>query len=356
MVKYCIAVHLPCTAEEYMVLKDDPEYVRYQLGVVGARELSRVSELGADGFVTQTIVNRPNIAVPRVLRPLLRGKEIEFRDVRRYRHGTQTCVPFEVDLEVFNSISDRVTQRARIRIANVEIDENGAVRETEDAEGLKDASDKAESPSARAVSDPFVSSPARVAERVALNAVGIKTCEIRCTGEVTIRVGPFSRRAEELTVANMRRAYGRFPAIVAEWRKTRDECDPRWETRGNRMTDAIDERTSGDVDARPDSFASEKKEKDAPSSSPRARRGDGAASSEGSTRDDDDDDDDDDDGCKKRRTRGFFASRWLRAALEKADAARLRAKGRRAIRVRGARESSRGRVETIVVPDDEYLF
>jgi hypothetical protein len=119
------------------------------------------------------------------------------------------------------------------------------------------------------------------------------------------------------------------------------------------MTDAIDERTSGVVDARPDAFASEKKEKDSTSSSPRARRGDGAASSEGSTRDDDDDDDD---GCKKRRTRGFFASRWLRAALEKADAARLRAKGRRAIRVRGARESSRGRVETIVVPDDEYLF
>jgi hypothetical protein len=263
-------------------------------------------------------------------------------------------VPFEVDLEVFNSISDRVTQSARIRIKNVEIDRDGAVRETEDAEGREDASDAAESPSDRAVSDPFVSSPARVAERVALNAVGIKTCEIRCVGEVTIRVGPFSRRAEDLTVANMRRAYGRFPAIMAEWRRARDETDPRWETRGNRMTDAIDERTSGDVDARPDSFASEKKEKDAPSSSPRARRGDGAASSEGSTRDDDDDDDDD--GCKKRRTRGFFASRWLRAALEKADAARLRAKGRRAIRVRGARESSRGRVETIVVPDDEYLF
>jgi hypothetical protein len=288
-----------------------------------------------------------------VLRPLLRGKEIEFRDVRRYRHGTQTTVPFEVQLEVFNSISDRVTQRARIRIKNVEIDRDGAVLSAEDAEGREDKEDKAESPSESAVSDPFVSSPARVAERVALNAVGFKTCEIRCTGEVTIRVGPFSRRAEELTVANMRRAYGRFPAIVAEWRKTRDECDPRWETRGNRMTDAIDERTSGDVDARPDSFASEKKEKDSTSSSPRARRGDGAASSEGSTRDDDDDDDD---GCKKRRTRGFFASRWLRAALEKADAARLRAKGRRAIRVRGARESSRGRVETIVVPDDEYLF
>ena len=149
MVKYCIAVHLPCTAEEYMILKDDPDYVRYQLGVVGARELSRVSELGADGFVTQTIVNRPNIAVPRVLRPLLRGKEIEFRDVRRYRHGTHTAVPFEMELAVLNSISDRVKQRARIRIANVHVDADGAVRDAR----AKYAEEEAD--------DLFVSTPAR---------------------------------------------------------------------------------------------------------------------------------------------------------------------------------------------------
>ena len=166
MVKYCIAVHLPCTAEEYMILKDDPDYVRYQLGVVGARELSRVSELGADGFVTQTIVNRPNIAVPRVLRPLLRGKEIEFRDVRRYRHGTHTAVPFEMELAVLNSISDRVKQRARIRIANVHVDADGAVRDAR----AKYAEEEAD--------DLFVSTPARAAERVALRAVGAKTCEI----------------------------------------------------------------------------------------------------------------------------------------------------------------------------------
>ena len=49
---------------------------------------------------------------------------------------------------------------------------------------------------------------------------------------------------------------------------------------------------------------------------------------------------DDDDARRKntpKKHAGFFASRWLRAALEKADAARLRAKKRRAIRVRGAR-------------------
>ena len=356
MVKYCIVVHLPCTAEEYMILKDDPEYVRYQLGEVGARELSRVSELGADGFVTQTIVNRPNIAVPRVLRPLLRGKEIEFRDVRRYRHGTHTAVPFETELAVFNSISDRVEQRARIRIANVRVDADGAVRRDDGDDGDDATSGEKKEFVAGTYSeysessayednpeDPFVSSPARVAERVALRAVGAKTCEIRCVGEVTIRFGPLSRRAEELTVANMRRAYGRFPAIMAEWRRRRAE-------------DTNDDRTTIE---RGGSKRVEKKNVQSSSTvfeEASLARGDSVASSEGSTRGENNDDDDARRKNTPKKHAGFFASRWLRAALEKADAARLRAKKRRAIRVRGARQSSHGRGETIVVPDDEYLF
>lgn len=339
MVKYCIVVHLPCTAEEYMILKDDPEYVRYQLGEVGARELSRVSELGADGFVTQTIVNRPNIAVPRVLRPLLRGKEIEFRDVRRYRHGTHTAVPFEMELAVFNSISDRVEQRARIRIANVRVDADGAVRRDdatyrkkekgvagEDEEVYEEDEDED-------AEDPFVSSPARVAERVALGVLGAKTCEIRCVGEVTTRFGPLSRRAEELTVANMRRAYGRFPAVMAEWRRRKAlPLSVSIEGASKRVENVRSSTVSEEA------FVSSS-----------LARGDSVASSEGSTRGDDELKND-------APKRGFFASRWIRAALEKADAARLRAKKRRAIRIRGARQSSHGRCETIVVPDDEYLF
>ena len=339
MVKYCIVVHLPCTAEEYMILKDDPEYVRYQLGEVGARELSRVSELGADGFVTQTIVNRPNIAVPRVLRPLLRGKEIEFRDVRRYRHGTHTAVPFETELAVFNS--DRVEQRARIRIANVHVDADGAVRRDDATSRKKEFVAGEVEEAYEDAEDPFVSSPARVAERVALRVLGAKTCEIRCVGEVTIRFGPLSRRAEELTVANMRRAYGRFPAIMAEWRRRRAE-----ETNDDRTT--IERGGSKRVeDVQSSSTVFEEAS---------LARGDSVASSEGSTRGEENDDDDARRKNTPKKHAGFFASRWLRAALEKADAARLRAKKRRAIRVRGARQSSHGRGETIVVPDDEYLF
>ena len=179
--KYRIVTHLPCTAEEYLVLKDDPEYVAFQLGVVGATEVSRVLKLGDDGFVTQTIVNRPNVVVPRIVRPLLRGSAIEFKDVRRFRDGTQRTVPFVAELSVSNSIGDRVDQSV-ITVRNVVVDDTGALRPAppppRDGEGEID-----------------LSTPDLCASRVAAGAVGGRVCEIECVGEVTCRVGPFSRKA-----------------------------------------------------------------------------------------------------------------------------------------------------------------
>ena len=191
--KYRIVTHLPCTAEEYLVLKDDPEYVAFQLGVVGATEVSRVLKLGDDGFVTQTIVNRPNVVVPRIVRPLLRGSAIEFKDVRRFRDGTQRTVPFVAELSVSNSISDRVDQRGVITVRNVVVDDTGALRPAppppRDGEGEID-----------------LSTPDLCASRVATGAVGGRVCEIECVGEVACRVGPFSRKAEEVVVHNMQGA------------------------------------------------------------------------------------------------------------------------------------------------------
>ena len=161
------------------MLKDDPEYVAFQLGVVGATEVSRVLKLGDDGFVTQTIVNRPNVVVPRIVRPLLRGSAIEFKDVRRFRDGTQRTVPFVAELSVSNSISDRVDQRGVITVRNVVVDDTGALRPAppppRDGEGEID-----------------LSTPDLCASRVATGAVGGRVCEIECVGEVTCRVGPFS--------------------------------------------------------------------------------------------------------------------------------------------------------------------
>ena len=232
MVRYCISTYLPCTAEEYMVLKDDPAYVAYQLSVVGAQELSRTSELGADGVVTQTIVNRPNVSVPRIVRPLLGGKEIVFRDVRRWANGAQLRLPFELDLTVTNSISERVSQNARVIISNARVDADGRVlgpappneggrskherrpkNERSNAAGVEEGADP------DAMEDPVVSSSSSEAARVAAGAVGPRCCEIRVVGEVIFRLGPFSRKAEEVTVSNMRRAYERFPGIVAEWKR-----------------------------------------------------------------------------------------------------------------------------------------
>ena len=168
-----------------MVLKDDPAYVAYQLSVVGAQELSRTSELGADGVVTQTIVNRPNVSVPRIVRPLLGGKEIVFRDVRRWANGAQLRLPFELDLTVTNSISERVSQNARVIISNARVDADGRVlgpappneggrskherrpkNERSNAAGVEEGADP------DAMEDPVASSSSSEAARVAAGAVG----------------------------------------------------------------------------------------------------------------------------------------------------------------------------------------
>mgnify|MGYP006075728969 FL=1 len=219
MVKYCIAVHLPCTAEEYMVLKDDPAYVNFQLAAVGAREVSReITGPDAAGYCTQTILNRPNVSVPRLLRPLLRGKQVEFRDVRRWVAGSHTTTPFSVSLQVSNNISDRVTQRATITVGNVFVDEFGEVETSVNDETTSTtSSDK--TTEEKQVTDPAMHSPERIAHRVRVGATGHETCQIICAGEVTVRAGPLSRAAENLTIKQMRAAYGRFPEIVEAWKK-----------------------------------------------------------------------------------------------------------------------------------------
>ena len=93
-----------------------------------------------------------------------------------------------------------------------------------------------------AMEDPVASSSSSEAARVAAGAVGPRCCEIRVVGEVIFRLGPFSRKAEEVTVSNMRRAYERFPGIVAEWKRKQTPDPPRaWGT----ATVAEDERREG---------------------------------------------------------------------------------------------------------------
>ena len=332
MTKYRIVTHLPCTAEEYLVLKDDPEYVAFQLGVVGATEVSRVLHLGDDGFVTQTIVNRPNVVVPRIVRPLLRGKAIEFKDVRRFRDGTQRTVPFVAQLSVSNSISDRVDQRGVITVRNVVVDTAGALRPAppppRDGEGEID-----------------LTAPDLCASRVATGAVGDRVCEIECVGEVTCRVGPFSRKAEEVVVHNMRGAYGRFPKIMAEWNAAR-EARAREGTEGKTSTSMARSTARSAVEDSPSPGT--------PGGEDEARRRVEAGGDEG----DGERDEDGDEGTSR-------ATRWWRAlapARVRAAVARARESlapgwgpgtppGRDASKRAGANAR-----DDITYPDDEYLF
>ena len=318
--KYRIVTHLPCTAEEYLVLKDDPEYVAFQLGVVGATEVSRVLKLGDDGFVTQTIVNRPNVVVPRIVRPLLRGSAIEFKDVRRFRDGTQRTVPFVAELSVSNSISDRVDQRGVITVRNVVVDDTGALRPAppppRDGEGEID-----------------LSTPDLCASRVATGAVGGRVCEIECVGEVTCRVGPFSRKAEEVVVHNMQGAYGRFPKIMAEWNAAR-EARAREGTDGKTST----ARSAAEVSSR------------TPGGEDGARRG-VLAGGEGV----DGDGDGDEETSRATRWWRALAPARVRTVLSRARESLAPGWGPGTPPGRDASKRARGR-DDITRPDDEYLF
>ena len=178
MVKYEILTHLPCTAQEYITLKDSPDYKDFQLEIVGAREHSNTRTVEG-GWVTQVIINKPQIKFPAILKPLLRGKEIVFTDQRRYRERQDT-LPYVQTLSTSNNITDRVSNVATISIDNVTLNDAGEV--------------------------------------VSRGAPGDETCEVRFEGEVTVRLGWLSRKCEEAIVQNMRNAYGRFPDVMRRWK------------------------------------------------------------------------------------------------------------------------------------------
>lgn len=178
MVKYQILTHLPCTAQEYIALKDRSDYKDFQLEIVGAREHSNTRTV-EDGWVTQVIINKPDIKFPAMLKPLLRGKEIIFTDKRRYRERQDT-LPHVQTLSTSNNITDRVTNCATLSIDNVTLNASGEV--------------------------------------VSRGAPGDETCEVHFEGEVTVRLGWLSGKCENAIVQNMRNAYGRFPDVVRKWK------------------------------------------------------------------------------------------------------------------------------------------
>ena len=178
MVKYQILTHLPCTAQEYIALKDRPDYKDFQLEIVGAREHSNTRTV-EDGWVTQVIINKPDIKFPAMLKPMLRGKEIIFTDKRRYRERQDT-LPHVQTLSTSNNITDRVTNCATLSIDNVTMNASGEV--------------------------------------VSRGAPGDETCEVHFEGEVTVRLGWLSGKCENAIVQNMRNAYGRFPDVVRKWK------------------------------------------------------------------------------------------------------------------------------------------
>ena len=159
-----------------------------QLDCVGSDELENILTVNEDGIATQFFRSRPRIKVPLIVKPLLRGKDLEFTDTRTFVHGSHTTLPFVQQFTSRNNISDRVRNEGTISIDSV-------VLNAEEGGGDVGGHDK----------------------------TGQRICQIKMEGEVNIRLGPFSRKAEEVVIDNMRGAYNKFPKIIGEWMKMEGE-------------------------------------------------------------------------------------------------------------------------------------
>ena len=81
--KFKIVTILPCTADEYITYNDTSEYKKLQLETTNSFERTNVTTC-KDGVCTQVIVNKPSIDIPRVVKFMMKGREMEFTDTRTW--------------------------------------------------------------------------------------------------------------------------------------------------------------------------------------------------------------------------------------------------------------------------------
>ena len=75
------------------------------------------NELLPDGRVKVVTRQVPGIKLPRVVRPVLRGKEVEFRDTRTYVEAEKGKIPFTQTFHTVNNITDRAVVEGTITVS-----------------------------------------------------------------------------------------------------------------------------------------------------------------------------------------------------------------------------------------------
>jgi hypothetical protein len=112
----------------------------------------------------------PGIKLPRVVRPVLRGKEVEFRDTRTYVEAERGKFPFTQTFHTVNNITDRAVVEGTITVSHA-------------ADGQT---------------------------------------ELHVKGECVVKITGLGGKIESVIVENLKRSYQRLPEIIAEWMTVRE--------------------------------------------------------------------------------------------------------------------------------------
>ena len=128
-----------------------------------------------NGVVKVVVRTVPGIQLPRVLKPVLRGKDVEFTDTRAYPLAAKGKFPFKQSFHTVNNITDRAQVKGVITI-----------------------------------------------DRARRAAGGSDATTLRVEGECVVRMGVgISGKVEKIIVDSIRRGYLKLPGIIEEWAAVR---------------------------------------------------------------------------------------------------------------------------------------
>ena len=159
-----------------------PSRPRPQMEKLGTLESEVLSHEVVDGRVKVVVRTVPGMKLPRVVRPVLRGKEVEFVDTRTFLQRDQGKLPFAQTFRTVNNITERASVAGTIVI------------------------DRA----------PVPVGPGGSSGRTMMGTV------IRVRGECVVRIAGLGGKVEAVIVQNLKNAYGKLPDIVGEWMATRE--------------------------------------------------------------------------------------------------------------------------------------
>lgn len=139
-----------------------------KLGTLSSEVVSRTE---VDGRITTVVKTLPGMKLPRVVRPVLRGKEVEFVDTRTFLATDVGSIPFAQTFKSQNNITERAQVTGTIVIDHGEHGD---------------------------------------------------TCVIRVQGECIVRITGLGSKIESIIVTNLKNAYKKLPEIIDEWMSIRE--------------------------------------------------------------------------------------------------------------------------------------